>query len=71
MVYCKSGNFSATLIFVLFALFWARAKLKARKCLFCVKVFEDGWKSEFLTQAKMSKIAEAQKITRAKLPCVQ
>ena len=37
--YCKNGNFCVTLIFTHF---WASAKLKTRKCLFCVYVYV-GW----------------------------
>ena len=51
--YCKTGNFRATLIFALFAHFWANAKLKCSKIfILCVGLWRIAEKSEFKNKRK-------------------
>ena len=71
--YCKSGNFRATLIFALFAHFWASAKLKTRASVYfvCRSMTDDWKKNANLKTSKKSQIAEARKITCVKLPLLQ
>ena len=73
LTYCKSGNFHATLIFALFAHFWARAKLKTRESVYfvCVSLCRIAEKHEFKNKRKSHKLVKREKLHTRKLPLLQ
>ena len=69
VLYCKSGNFRATLIFTLFVHFWASAKWKHVKVfILCVDLCRMAEKHKFKNKQKCQKLLKRKNLHAQKLP---